>query len=827
MKCKHLPVLVSVVLCQMSWAQTSSSKDVKSGRLEEVIVSARRVSENLQEVPVAVTALNSEALSKANITNLGSLSQLVAGLDSTEGRKEAGFFIRGVGKKAVGNPSEESGVGVYLDGVYLPRNDSQLMDLLDIETVQVLRGPQGTLFGKNAIGGALLVTSKKPTEQFEGDLEAGLGPDGRRNLRVALNIPLVENKLYGRFSASQVNYDGYYRDSDTGDLIGSESHIGLAASLRWYVSDVLTMDTFHFYSEQDDGAPAAWCRPVNAGAVAAGTRAPRIEGTYIEHCASSEARLYSGTTETENNGQFYKTDGAYLGGVVLTRNYENFEIKSLTSWSYGEAPLGTFNNDGTGILGLGNSPAQLKVLADNGINEDKGLRVTYAQDLQIAGDAFDGRMKYTTGLYWGRDLSKNGAGGNSLTETGWAGFNESPVGAADLLVILGGPFVPALNNAEGVDTIPDGTVAVIGNYVQFVGTSENTTQAVYGQATWDFTDSIHLTGGLRYSFEKRYGGSEGYFADAPPFQIMTEAQFNALGSVPLRKTPFEESSATFERVSPSVSLAMDVHQLIEMDTINSMLMYLNVSEGFKSGGFSTGNETFDPEVLVSTEFGIKMDAFDSSLRLNLAIFDASYRDIQLLVAEDVGGGNTIVVTRNAGEASTRGAEVELTWWATPKLQIGLNANYINAKFIEYEDELVNPATNLSSGTIDRSGEDFFHVPDSGGSLNVSYFQTLDVGELTYSLTAVYRGEMYVGFDTESAKSEYDDYSRIDAYTTFHGRLTFSANSRYGDYNVALFASNLLDEEYITTGQTLAGSLGTSVVIPGAPRTVGLQLGLKF
>ena len=197
-----LPVLVAVGVAPVY---------AEPGMLEEVVVVARKREESLQDTPVAVSAFDPAQMRAAQITNVADLARQVPGLSNKDGDKVSGLAIRGVGSRAVG-AALDPGVGVYVDGIFMPRSDTQLVDVMDMASIQVLRGPQGTLFGKNTAGGALLLETRKPGEEFGAQIEVGAGDYDRQNLSLRVDGPLIANNLFGALTYDRRIEDGYMKD---------------------------------------------------------------------------------------------------------------------------------------------------------------------------------------------------------------------------------------------------------------------------------------------------------------------------------------------------------------------------------------------------------------------------------------------------------------------------------------------------------------------------------------------------------------------------------------------------------------------------------------
>ena len=197
----------------------------QAGVLEEVVVVARKREESLQDTPVAVSAFGEDDMRAARIRNIADLAQQVPGLSTRDGDKVSGLTIRGVGTR-VRSVKTDPGVGVYVDGIFMPRSDTQLVDVVDMQSIQVLRGPQGTLFGKNTAGGAILLQTVKPSDEFSGKLEVGFGDDDRQDFAGRISGPIVDGQLYGSITVDSRERDGYMEDLVTGRDFGNVDRKG-------------------------------------------------------------------------------------------------------------------------------------------------------------------------------------------------------------------------------------------------------------------------------------------------------------------------------------------------------------------------------------------------------------------------------------------------------------------------------------------------------------------------------------------------------------------------------------------------------------------------
>ena len=310
---------------------TTLPAHAQAGVLEEVVVVARKREESLQDTPVAVSAFGADQLREAQITNVADLAQNVPGLSNKDGDRVSGLTIRGVGSRAVG-AAVDPGVGVYVDGIFMPRSDTQLVDVVEMESIQVLRGPQGTLFGKNTAGGALLLQSRKPEEEFTIQVEGGLGERDRRNFAGRVDGPLVENTLYGAITYDVRKEDGYMDDFYTDVDYGDTDRQAVVGQLRWYPTEELTVDLIALWGERDENAAPTTCRVANPNSTLSGF-ASTTPGFYQDFCEESEALVDNEKVIMDSTGLEYDVTNN-LAGVTVDWDLGEVTLKSVTGYLY-------------------------------------------------------------------------------------------------------------------------------------------------------------------------------------------------------------------------------------------------------------------------------------------------------------------------------------------------------------------------------------------------------------------------------------------------------------------------------------------------------------
>lgn len=586
-----------------------------------IVVTARKREENLQDTPISISAFSSEGLAARGVQATDSLGTITPNLTLQNNpafggsANSAAIYIRGIGQQDF-VPTVDPGVGVYVDGVYVARSVGSILDLVDFERIEVLRGPQGTLFGRNTIGGALSITSKAPSAGFEGKLGATYGTDDQVTLKAMLNGGLAEN-LYARISVAYFGRDGYVQRPDGIDLGNANRAVGRLA-LRFEPSDTATFDlAIDGTRARENGAPVSTLgfaynftraappfvdiNNVLANVMAGGAMMPcTLDGTpnlTVPGCVDD--RYVGGRGQNLGTAPAYSDSDVW--GAGLTSTFELGDTTTLKSISAYRSLDSEFARDGDG------TPVRIAEYVDLYRQEQ------LSQELQLLGEAFGGRLNWILGAYYFREWGNN----VNLLDFTVSRFRS------------GGKF-------------------------------KNKSLAFFGQGTFELADGLDLTAGLRYtkdnkSFTPDQEILENYVGFLPPF----DAPFFAAGTPIL---PNVTARRKFSEVTPMVNLAYKATP--------DLMIYGNFSRGFKSGGFTqrvfppivypfTTDEpdpvkqipSFDPEKVDAYEAGVKFTT--GPLQLNLAGFYNDYKDLQIQVFTSVAP-----VFRNAASATIKGFEAE-------------------------------------------------------------------------------------------------------------------------------------------------------------------------
>ncbi len=806
--------------------------------LEEVVVTARRREESLQDTPLAVSALSSDMLDQMGISDIEDVESLAPSLQfSQTNYKAPAIFIRGIGQRS-GSPGLDPGVGMYLNGVYVPRSDAQLLDAVDVANIQVLRGPQGTLFGKNNIGGAILVDSKKPDpEAFELGTKVAGGSFGRKDLKVDANLPLGES-LATRVAANFKRSDGSIDNVAAGNALFDQDRMALSSRVIWYATEEVEVDVFGFLSRIDERGSPYNCAFQNSAAILTQGIYRDANGQTLEEACDASSALAE-NFEVSQNGEdaVYAIDNHMLA-LSLRFPLWGMDVENITSYAMQDNIRISGDSDGTAIHSVQVGPdSGNQVLAGAGLSAPKAKREQFSQEIKFNGLAWDDRLNYTFGLFFAEEQLDNTLDGTDVGDNGLVAVGP---GAA---IDLGLPI-----------SLPNNVVLPVQANTALLADYKNETRAIFAQATWDALDWLQLTLGARYTEEDRslvhtlitpdydeyanrlnaqIGSSPAILLPVTHVQDgiyspVTQAQYLAYVApeVPLIFGTPLRGDASFSETTPNFTvnfLATD--EMLESMGLNSFIAYATVSKGFKSGGLDVRNtqsessiQQFEPELVLNKEIGFKLDALDQHLRFNFAVYQMDYTDLQVALYER-GSTQTEVVqfTGNAGEAVVEGFEFELTA-LFGELMITANAGYTDGDFVEYD-----LGTNTADGfaIVDRSNEAFPQVPQNVRGVVVQYDWYTPAGRLTPQLQYYYSDEIFIG--TDYLSSQYAS-STIGQYELFNARLNWELNEQMG---ISAYVNNLKDDPYFVGGIAVTSVIGVANRVPGTPREMGIEFSYKM
>ena len=777
--------------------------------LEQIIVSARKREEKLQETPLSITAFTGSVLRNSDILRSDDLTRFTPNLKFEQAptlQNAAGVMIRGIGNTDT-IATRDTGVGIYVDGVYHARADAQLIGLTDVQRVEVLRGPQGTLFGRNTIGGAVNIITQRPLDDFMVDASARVGNLNLFQSRALVNVPLVPEKAAAMFSFSSISRDGYTENELTGHDTDDRRSLGARAALRLNPTDNLELMLTGEQTRSHQSGRGGECR-FNPAALS-GAPIVRIEEAsgfrFTEQCVANDADdelSYSSPLHPKDNSDHY--------GATSQITYEigGLTLKSLSSWARQEnevlIDLAFTNVIGPGVSGLGATPYGF-------IDGNRNQNDQVSQELSLNGEALDGRLNYTAGLYGFYEKTRPGGGGQ------FVGFNlcqadpNSIVLPADIEAQVKPMFVAFGQDPNQPLAAPFKQAVVCAGAFTARGPRITTNAyAGYGQATYDLSERLHLTGGVRYSAEmKTFRFQQRNFLN-PTLQID-----------PFGANPVGSQSARFGKWTPLANATYDL--------TDDSIVYASYTRGFKSGGFNgrpNANvpvtlQPFDQEVLDNYEVGYKSTALNNRLQTNVALFYGRYDDIQRSIVSAGPGGQFAGRVANAGEAVIRGAEIELRAAPLMGLELRAGVGFTNAEYREFDDNARGPVVNgvQTLVPISRRGEEFFNAPNFMGTFTALYtlYDLAGLGDLTTQLNWYHQNEVSYSTPTDTLVQ--------GTYGLLSGQIFLRLPD--GKTEIAVFGDNLLGRRYLNGGISFEDGFAIGNAFYGPPRTYGLEIRRRF
>jgi iron complex outermembrane receptor protein len=774
-------------------AQAAAKPFVNNG-IEQVVVTARRRAERLQKVPVAVTALSSAQIAQNKVVAVNDLQSVTPSL--TFQQSSYGTFGSLVGIRGQRTEdtvlSQSPSIGIYVDDVYAPSTFATgLGNLFDTSQIEVLKGPQGTLYGRNTVGGALKVTSNPPDYTgLYGTVKVGFGNYGSLEDAAMLNVPIIPDKAVLRVDYEHVSHDGYgYDHTNDRDVDDADSE-NFRAALKLDPTEDLDVVVRANLSNGFSGGVLANLEAVAPvfGKGGVPTFSPALLNVGLETGSLTFAELlpflapqYYGPPsladyEAVLAGQeaAYKTLTKYLKqgynvnysqpeddvvkdkGVSINAVYhinDDLAIRSITSYQY------AYQGADSDVDG---SP--LKVLEGPG---DVSSLDQFTDELQVVGNGLDNKLTYTAGFYY-----------YYLT-----GIDDSP----------GEQELPYLN--------------VTGSPVHTNDKLTDESYAFFAQGTYAFTPRVHVTGGVRFTNE-----STSLIASS------TDGPANSCNVPPPGGVNGAACSDTFTQAFHAFNYLAS----IDWAATDNILLYAKVSDGFRAGGQNQrgsvigGFASFAPEKVTSYEIGEKSDFLDHRVRINAAAYHSVYTNIQRSVLTVTASQQTITEIVNAAAATIDGVEAELTARPIPPLVLNANMAYTHPKYTSYFADGVNLTNNLFQD------QPLWQL-NIGGTYTYDFAIANTPAALSTTVNLAYQSKVNLGPDDQSI---YDNgYLNQGGYGVLNARIALDI-PRYA-VTIEGWGKNLTDRKYLTGATDVVGALGTGVAYLSDPRTFGFSVTKKF
>lgn len=741
-----------------------NSETASQTGIGDIIVTARRRAESLQNVPLSVTGISAAAIEQRDITSVDRLNGLAPAVFITQaaGPTTSGvvFNIRGVGGSDSTGVSDYP-VATYVDGVLVSRPNALLFDLVELERIEVLRGPQGTLFGRNTVGGAVNIFTKRPSETFGIEQKLTYGTFNLFKTRTTLDTGVIgQTGISAKIAYSHEQRDGYIKNSiktnsadpgaRNGDSVFAAVHVdaapGLTIDLKGDYTNTHNAPIYQQLAGMNPTQRAYFSQSESLGG------APLvISDRYLKRVAIADqprgrADIYGGALTVA----YEVSDALSLKSITGYRRYS--EDQAVNNAAQG-ALLGRLLNGTVARVYLFDYPDDVK-------SRDR----QFTQEFQATGKISD--FSYVVGLFY-------------FDQT----YDSFTIQRLTAVVPLPGGVLRGSN------------VVSVRDYTQ---TAKS--YAAFGQISYEpsFLPGLELTGGLRYTKDKKslsQANSTNGVALAPGIGRNEWSDVNWLGSANYRLSP-------------------------------ELLLYVRVSSAYRAGGFDAGGggvpNSYDPETAVAYEAGFKADLFDRQLRLNGSVYRSDYKDLQ--IAQFVGGtGGGRTQTVNAGRATFSGFELEATAQLTERFTLNGAVGYVHPKYKEYL--FVNPVNNQIINVADEVR--LAHVPKTTWNAGAGW-DAADFGDAKLNLRVDYAYQSGTYQFPLDRVNPFNELIRQNAWHTLGARITLSDVAIADSVKMTLqvFGENLLDQKQRTSAVDF-GALGFSTITWGPDRRLGVTATVRY
>jgi outer membrane receptor protein involved in Fe transport len=766
--------LLSILIASLA----ASSATLMAQTLEEVVVTAQKRAQSLQDVPLAVSAMTGEGLLEAGVSDIEDLSRQVPSLSvqNSNGVMTSNYRMRRVGN--IGNiPNFEPAVGVFLDGAYRSRPFFSSGDMFDIERIEVLRGPQSTLYGKNTTAGVLAIYTKSPAENFEGNASLDVGNvDGAQDATMGRFVGGVSGPLTdtigGSIGVSVLDQDHTYESALSESDVDANNlkRQAVRGQLRWDASDALTTRLIVGYMEEDDDTSQADVFFAPGGA-ADTARTVLATGGIAQTCSSNDPLDQRHCSRTTQTTDVKASEATLLMDYALDNGWT---VTSITSWDW-------FKFKGTQDDVTQLAAPLLKF-------HDYQESDSWQQELRLTSEGGETVDWLVGAFYYENDFDRGDYGDSFF-------FLEDTDSAAPLPSIL-------LASIFGVPT----PFAAPGQNGIYNGKQDTEYLGIFGQATWNITEQFALTGGMRWQQEEK---------DASVRQEVTIPGRSLLSLNLL----VEENSGDLDRTTDEITWSITPQYFITDD----ITVYATAAHGFKSGGFNIGWGTtpldqrqFKDEDIMHYEAGLKSTLLDGRMQLALSAFYTEYDNYQ----DAAFIGQQFSVT-NAQKVELKGAEVEVKVLLGESFTADFAISYADLTYDEYTDGVCypgRPPTNPATGLCDLSGEHPINAPEWTTHLGLMYQTDVSWGEVYARTDWAWSDEYNTSFSADPRRTQ-DSYSW----------LNFRLGTRWDSYEVVAWVDNALNEDVANYDSqlNLFGNDPSYQTYRQAPLSYGLTLRVDF
>ena len=779
-----------------AFAQDAAASD----QLSEIVVTARKVAENNQRVPVAITAYSGEQLLKQNARSLPDVATLTPGLQFAPAITSAAAVqiqMRGqvqVDTLATVDPS----VGVYVDGVYWARAYGLTASLVDVANYQALKGPQGTLFGRNTTGGAVLINTNDPslTQGLSGSLSGTAGRFSQLSASAVLNVPILADKVAARFVYSGNRRNGYVQEVNSGRKIGDQNDYTLRGKLLLQPNDnfklLFSAEKFHSETLEDPGR-LGYFSPFGFSAFEAGLESLGAAACFADQAACAGAGNAILAKDAALAKSQYKTSLTAVPHTTL--NAETYSLTATFGTPIGDIKaVGGYRKVDSIIVDSDNDASSVAILDSAGVDKyglhGQQTMEQWSGEVTLTGKALGQSLDYALGVFYFDESGHDDSPSSTLTAIGIA-------------------------QAGGLRPITD-----------FLGDISTKSIGVYTQETFHVNDKLSFTGGIRWSQDDRSLVSHNGTYLVDPGSSTVAAFLCGYAACP------NKPSATFSGVAYTVSA--------DYKATDDVLVYLKTAKGFRSGGLQLRGagaiggslKPFNPEIVYSYEGGFKSEAFNRRLRVNVAAYYTHTTEAQRNTIV-TSGTTTATVTSNAGVVDTYGAELEASAILGHGFKVDATAAYTHPKYIKFVD----------FNGFDRSHEPFPLTPRWTATFSPQWSGQVGAQKLSLRADFIYQSDQFnypQSFYLDSpgvykdsvngAVTSAADVAGYNAANTDEAHVLINANATLtvldGKLDLIVWGKNLSNlKDYVNA--LPIPQLGFARSMMREPRTYGVTAALRF
>jgi iron complex outermembrane receptor protein len=735
--------------------------------LDEIVVTARRRSENAQNVPISLTSLSGDELLNRNVVRVSDIGRFAPNLFIGTGGSAVGGLVIGIRGQLQTDQitTLDPSVGIYVDGVYWARAQGANTNIVDLRSAEVLKGPQGTLFGRNTTGGALVLTTNNPNlNDVEGMVQGRVANFGQLDAAGVINIPIVSDKLAIRIAGQRIHNDGFQTNLTTGNSLGSDNSYSIRAKVLFQPTDNLRILAQYEHLDIDQKAPIS-----------------RLLYTSPGSAAEVVARVESGGTRTFNQ---YVNQGTFYAAFLNFEGNPKAHTNTASLTAELDLGVGTLKYIGayrntvslSDVYDYDGSPFTILHPSNN------SRSAQWSHEVTLSGSLFDDKFDYTGGAFLFRESGTDGGSTVSL---------------------------PAINPNN-----PNNTA----------GEMATNSWAVFGQGTYRFSDVFSFTGGLRYSEDKKSldlrsttrGNCSLRVGNPPVFIPATQ---------PCLVSQERTDSAVIYLASFEFKLAEDVLAYAKVNN-----GYRSGGFNLRGTTPST-YAAFLPETVVNYEGGVKSEFWDRRVRFNVAGFYNTYSDIQRGVLVSNGVGGVATTTINAAKANIYGLEADITARVTDSLTLSGTLGITKPSYDTFLSTCPTPfpTTSLTpciNGNFDRAAEKFERIPEINWTLAADYRHAVPLGTALFHIDYAYIGDTINQGVTQTLTPALVPFVSQSGYGLLNARIAW--NIEKPDIQVAVFGRNLTGKDFYAYQLDLVNAgLGYIFYNPGTPRQYGIEATFRF